>query len=63
MAYKIVRQFTDRWQEGNEITAILDSASDLTSLGTEWCPGSIAIVADEGTPTYILNASREWKEQ
>lgn len=63
MAYKVIRSAKDDYQIGREITAVLDSTSDLATLiaseGT-LAPGSIAIVADSGMPTYILNASGEW---
>lgn len=62
MAYKIIKNMAYQYQTGQEITAILDSASDLTALGTSYAPGSIAIVADSGAPTYMLNASGVWKE-
>lgn len=62
MAYKIIRTATYEEQTGVEITAILDTAGELDALGTNWAPGSIAFVADSGLPTYVLNASGEWKE-
>ena len=64
MAYKIIRDMSELYQTGREITAVLDSTSDLEDLiageGT-LAPGSIAIVADDGAPCYMLNASGEWK--
>lgn len=60
--YKIIRHRTNCEQGGSEITALLDSASDLSSVGTDWAPGSFAVIADKGLPTYVLNASGEWKE-
>ena len=65
MAYSITKRTLVRYQNGHEIveiTAVLDSVSDLASLGTDFAPGSIAMVADKGVPTYMLNASGEWKE-
>ena len=62
MAYKIIRDENKKYQMGREITAILDAVSDLDSLGTDFCPGSIAMVADSGAPVYMLNASGAWKE-
>ena len=62
MAYKIIRDENNKYQMGREITAILDAVSDLDSLGTDFCPGSIAMVADSGAPVYMLNASGVWKE-
>ena len=62
MAYKIIRDENNKYQMGREITAILDAVSDLDSLGTEFCPGSVAMVADSGAPVYMLNASGAWKE-
>lgn len=61
MAYKIIRSMSDKHQTGEEITAILDSASDLNALGTEYAAGSVALVAASGVPAYMLNASGEWK--
>lgn len=62
MAYKIIRWEKDRYQVGEEIAAVLDEAADLDELGTMWAPGSIAMVADKGAPSYMLNASHVWKE-
>lgn len=62
MAYKIIRDENNKYQMGREITAILDAVSDLDSLGTDYCPGSVAMVADSGAPVYMLNASGVWKE-
>ena len=62
MAYKIIRDENNKYQMGREITAVLDSSADLVTLGTDYCAGSIAMVADKGVPSYMLNASGEWKE-
>lgn len=62
MAYKIIRDENNKYQLGREIEAVLDSTADLAALGTDYCPGSVAIVADKGAPAYMLNASGEWKE-
>lgn len=62
MAYSITERIENKYQTGTEITAILDASSDLSDLGTTWLPGSIAIVADKGATTYMLNASHVWKE-
>ena len=65
MAYSITKRTLVRYHNGHEIdeiTAMLDSVSDLSSLGTDFAPGSIAMVADKGVPSYMLNASGEWKE-
>lgn len=62
MAYKIIRDENNKYQMGREITAVLDAVSDLDGLGTDFCPGSIAMVADKGVPSYMLNASGAWKE-
>ena len=65
MAYKIIEQeFVRRVNRKTiyRITAVLDSPSDLEALGTNYPPGSIAMVADVGVPTYMMNASGEWKE-
>ena len=62
MAYKIIRDENNKYQLGREIEAVLDSTADLNALGTAYCPGSVAIVADKGAPAYMLNASGVWKE-
>ena len=62
MAYKIIRDENNKYQLGREIEAVLDSTADLDDLGTDYCPGSVAIVADKGAPAYMLNASGVWKE-
>ena len=62
MAFKIVRDSNNQHQTGREITAVLDSSADLTALGNKYAPGSIAIVAGAGAPTYMMNASGQWKE-
>ena len=62
MAYKIIRDKNNKYQLGREIEAVLDSTADLDALGTDYCPGSVAIVADKGAPAYMLNASGVWKE-
>ena len=62
MAYKIIRDENNKYQMGREITAVLDAVSDLDSIGTDYCPGSVAMVADKGVPIYMLNASGVWKE-
>ena len=65
MAYSIVKNIlasVENGKEVREITAILDAVSDLDSLGTHYCPGSVAMVADSGAPVYMLNASGVWKE-
>ena len=62
MAYKIIRDENNKYQLGREIEAVLDSTADLDALGTGYCPGSVAIVADKGAPVYMLNASGVWKE-
>ena len=62
MAYKIIRCENNTYQLGTEIEAVLDSIDDLASLGTDYAPGSVAIVADKGAPVYMLNASGVWKE-
>ena len=67
MAYKIINvDLPEPRQFGKEyraiITAVLDSADDLAALGTDYSPGSVAMVADKGVPSYMLNASGDWKE-
>ena len=60
MAYKIIRDELNNEQTGREITAILDSASDLARLGTNYAAGSVAMVP--GGTVYMMNASGAWKE-
>ena len=44
-----------------QVTIICDSTSDVSDLPTDgFAPGSIAVVADEGAPAYMLNASGTW---
>lgn len=45
------------------IFAVLDSDADLSALGTNWAPGSIALVADKDGATYMMSPGGEWKEQ
>lgn len=64
MAYKIIRSQKNSFQSGREVMAVLDSEADLTSLSAnegELSPGSIAIIATTGLPSYMLNVSGEWK--
>ena len=63
MAYKIIRDNCNDEQVGREIVAILDSDADLADLGTDFAPGSIAIVAKQGGGTYMMNASGSWEVQ
>lgn len=63
MAYKIIRSAKNSKQYGHEIVAILDSDADLEALGTDYAPGSIAIVAKQGGGTYMMNASGSWEVQ
>lgn len=65
MAYKIIRDMSELHQTGREITAVLDSASDLATLIAaegELAPGSVALVADSDCKCYMVNASGVWKE-
>lgn len=43
-----------------QVTIVCDAASDVADLPTGYAPGSIAVVADSGLPTYVLNASGTW---
>ena len=64
MAYKIIRNRNEKYQTGREITAVLDSEADLTTLQaneTGLAPGSLAIIADAGLKSFVLNASGVWK--
>lgn len=64
MAYKIIRERKYYDPSKREITAVLDSASDIDTLQQNeenLAPGSIAIIADADLPCYVLNASGVWK--
>ncbi len=43
-----------------QVTIVCDAAADVADLPTGYAPGSIAVVADSGLPTYVLNASGTW---
>lgn len=43
-----------------QVTIVMDSTSDVSDLPTGYAAGSIAVVADAGTPCYMLNASGTW---
>ena len=43
-----------------QVTIVMDSTSDASDLPTGYAPGSIAVVADSGMATYMLNASGSW---
>ena len=65
MAYKIINyDYVGVAGAPPKITAVLDSADDLEGLKAsgEYHPGSIAYVAEEGLPAYMVNASGEWVE-
>jgi hypothetical protein len=65
MAYKIINYaYVGVAGAPPKITAVLDSADDLEGLKAsgEYHPGSIAYVAEEGLPAYMVNASGEWVE-
>jgi len=62
MAYRIVQKEFNPNTGKNLVEIVLDSDSDLSEVGTDYSPGSIAVVADSGAPSYMLNASEEWKE-
>ena len=62
MAFAIVKKEVQGVQGADPIvTIIMDSTSDASDLPTAGCaPGSMAIAADSGMPTYMLNASGTW---
>ena len=61
MAWAITNRET-RGVDGDvpQVTIIMDSTSDASDLPTGYAPGSIAVVADSGMATYMLNASGSW---
>lgn len=62
MAFKIIKKDVVGVQgEDPIVTIVCDAASDVSDLPTTGCAaGSMAIVADSGLPTYVLNASGTW---
>jgi hypothetical protein len=44
------------------VEIVMDSAEDAQSLPGGYAPSSIAVVADEGMPCWMVNASGEWRE-
>ena len=67
MAYKIIeKKYISKTPINADnkplITAILDTDGDLEMLGSDYCPGSVAVVADKGAQSFMLNASYQWKE-
>lgn len=46
----------------NEIVVVCDTPSDLTAVGVNWYPMSVAIIVEPFT-VKILNASRVWKDK
>ena len=63
MAYAITNE-TIEGVVGNksQVTIIMESASDVSNLPTTFAAGSIAIVADEGLPVYMLGVDGAWHE-
>lgn len=61
MAWAITNRET-RGVDGDvpQVTIVMDSTSDASDLPTGYAPGSIAVVADSGMATYMLNASGTW---
>ena len=50
-------------ERDGRVTIYLDSTDEVDDLSTDYAPGSKAIAATEdGTTTYILSPSKEWKE-
>ena len=58
MAYKCVKKEWDKI-DGYIYNFSCDSESDIADL-PECNPGSVAIVATEGSPMYMVNASGQW---
>lgn len=42
------------------IKAVCSSAADLQTLGTNHCPGSMAMIATAGFPIYMLSPLGVW---
>jgi hypothetical protein len=62
MAYKIV--YSDYAPPAGEsyVEIILDDKNDVSNLGTNYSPGSIAMVAKKDGSIYMMNASHVWEE-
>lgn len=63
MAWKITNRLTQS-VDGDvpQVVIVCDAAADVSDLPTTYAPGSIALVADEGLPLYVLNASGTWAD-
>ena len=63
MAWKITNRET-KGVDGDvaQVVIVCDAESDVSDLPTTYAPGSIAVVADEGMPVYVLNASGTWAD-
>ena len=61
MAYAITNE-TINGVVGNksQVTIIMESESDVSSLPTTFAAGSVAIIADEGLPVYMLGVDGVW---
>jgi hypothetical protein len=59
MAYKCIEKKWDKYSECYVDKFICDSESDIADL-PKCNPGSMAMVAIEGSPVYVVNASGEW---
>lgn len=48
-------------ERDGRVTIYVDSAAEISSLSTDYAPGSKAIAVGSGT-TYILAPGKEWRE-
>lgn len=64
--YKIISETSFAKDESatytRQILAVCDESDDLTALGTDWYPLSVAVQCDP-FKVYVMNASGEWKEK
>ena len=63
MAWRITNRET-KGVDGDvpQVVIVCDAESDVSDLPTTYAAGSIAVVADEGMPVYVLNASGTWAD-
>jgi hypothetical protein len=62
MAVKLIDEVYCPHVDDYRRTYIMDSDDDAASLPS-CCPGSFAIVANEGGGVYMTNTSGEWRKQ
>ena len=61
MSYAIIEN--EGVMTGNKprVEIVLDSVDDISSVPTDFMPGSVAYAATEGMPTFMLSPSGTWE--